>query len=527
MTADERRVVLKGRVVGTELLRTLALRHVQGAAANEVARRVQIELSRRSPESIAGVQDLWAYADRLVRYCALDFVKEQERASQRCDAVDSAVRGEAHHPTDLVSGQDLMESEEGRGRLRAAVRQLDPQERTVIAAFLQGRCLSRALRRWGVGVETAREMERRSLAKLREILSGANPASVEQRMGGDQERSGVDTATQALDWVIDLHMAQEMAWLLPEFHAWLSAVPENRREYNIVEAIWRVVFELHAHGLLGATELSTRRTLSPARALATRGSPTRAHVLLAAARAFVLVGVVGVSLYSSTYRIGQARIVSGNEGTPALDLVDGTQIGLLAHSQVTLDLTDEHRHISVDRGGAWFHVHKAHAPFEVRASAATVRAVGTRFTVQLTSAGGVRAVVQEGKVLVLVDNCQPVSLAVGQSAEVDAGQVHVTSAVASNVDQPIMRTEGSLHFDGLTLEQAAQAFNCHNRRKIKVDEDVAQMRIAGQFPATDPDGFARALGLVLGIQRFEARDPRTGAEIIYLSREKAHGRRSP
>lgn len=494
MTPDERRVVLKGLVAGIESLRTLALRHVKGAAANEVARRVQIELARLSAESIAGIQDLWAHADRLVRYRALD----------------------------LVLGQGLMESEDNRERLRAAVRQLDPQELTIIVALLQGRGFSRALRRWGVGVETAREMERCGLAKLREILSGAEPVSVEQRMGGDRERSGVDTATQALDWVIDLHMAPEMAWLLPQFHAWLSAAPENRREYHIVEAIWRGLTGLYDHGLLGAMELSTRRRPSPAPVMATRGSPTRAHVLLAA-RALAVVVVLGVSLYAITCRIGQDRIVSGNEGTPALDLVDGSQIGLLAHSQVTLDLTDGHRRISVDRGGAWFHVHKAYAPFEVRASTATVRAVGTRFSVQLTGVGRVNTVVQEGSVVVLVDNRQAVLLAVGQSAEVDAGQVHVTSAAASNVNQPIMRTEGLLPIDGLTLEQVAQAFNRYNRRKINVDEDVAHVRIGGQFRATDPDGFARALE-VWGIEHHEARDPRSGAEIIQLSRKKAHSR---
>ena len=240
-----------------------------GPAANEVARRVHNELSRLSSESIAATQDLWAHADWLVRCRVIDLIKEQESASRRRDAADSAVGDEANRTTD----------EEDRGRLRAAVRQLDPQEQTVIADFLHGRCLSRALSRWGVGVETARKMERRSLAKLREILSGTDPVSVEQSMEGDQERSGVDTATQALDWVIDLHTAEEMAWLLPEFHAWLSAEPANRREYDSIEAIWCRLPELHDRRSLSAMELPARRALSQA---AARGSPTRAPVLLAA-----------------------------------------------------------------------------------------------------------------------------------------------------------------------------------------------------------------------------------------------------
>jgi ferric-dicitrate binding protein FerR (iron transport regulator) len=530
MTSDERRVVSKGRVASIESLRTLALRHVTGPAASEVARRVHSELSRLSPESIAATQDLWAHADRLVRYRAIDLIKEQESASQRRDAADSAVGGEANHTTD----------EEDRGRLCAAVRQLDPQEQTVIAAFLHGRCLSRALSRWGVGVETARKMERRSLAKLREILSDTNPVSVEQSMEGDPERSDVDTATQALDWVIDLHTAEEMAWLLPEFQAWLSAESTNRREYDSIETIWRRLSGLHDRRLLSAMELPTPGTLSQAaHTIAACGSPTRAHVLLAV-RALVLV-IVGVSLYASspegalrmppcgidtdrherTCRFSQERIVSGNEDTPALNLVDGSQIGLLAHSQVTLDLTDEHRHISVDRGGAWFHVHKAHTPFHVRASAATVRAVGTRFSVQLTGVGRVKTVVQEGEVLVLLDNRPPLSLTVGQTAEVNAGEVRVTSAIAADVDPPIMRAEGFLDFDELTLEQAAQVLNQYNDRKIKVGADITHMRIGGRYSATDPDGFVRALE-ALGISHFVARDPGSGTEIIYL-----RGSRSP
>jgi ferric-dicitrate binding protein FerR (iron transport regulator) len=62
-------------------------------------------------------------------------------------------------------------------------------------------------------------------------------------------------------------------------------------------------------------------------------------------------------------------------------------------------------------------------------------------------------------------------------------------------------TPQTLHFDGETVAQAAQRFNRYNRRKIVIDDPaIASLKVGGIFVRTDPESFARALGLTRGIQ---------------------------
>src|SRR5262249_26696665 len=64
-----------------------------------------------------------------------------------------------------------------------------------------------------------------------------------------------------------------------------------------------------------------------------------------------------------------------------LELSDGSEISLYSESEVALDVTTEHREVSLDRGKSLFHVRTAPAPFVVKVGHSSVQALGTTFSV--------------------------------------------------------------------------------------------------------------------------------------------------
>jgi transmembrane sensor len=78
-------------------------------------------------------------------------------------------------------------------------------------------------------------------------------------------------------------------------------------------------------------------------------------------------------------------------------------------------------------------------------------------------------------------------------------------------------TTGRLVFQGEKLAEVVAEINRYNARKLRVtDPDIASLRIGGNFQATDPDGFAKALGRTFGIKRKMVK-PSSGDDIIELN----------
>jgi ferric-dicitrate binding protein FerR (iron transport regulator)/DNA-directed RNA polymerase specialized sigma24 family protein len=536
MTLDEYRVELSRLVAETGSLRKLASRHLKGADADDVAQHVLIELSLLCPELIAGMRELRPYAGRAIRYRVLDLVKEQNRATENLDIADPRMDAEPDQTTGHIGEGVLLQTEEDRERLRAAVSLLDRRERAVIAAMLQTQSIPVKPKRVGTAPDVARAVQGRSLGRLREIIAmwsrTSQPGS--HNSTGDSDQSCTDTFTQAVYWLTELYNSEEMAPLLPQFHAWLNATPENRHEYLSLEQIWRLLIDLGDRGLLNDSKLATL----PTRKVTADLRWTRAVV---AASVFVSV-LAGAILYGHSQhpalpaacdtltdwhqnpsKVAQGSFASALGRTPTLELADGSQITLNANSQVTLDLTACRRHIQLDRGEALFKVSKGHAvPFDVQVGTTTVRAVGTIFSVEEKGLDGAATAVQEGKVVVLTKEHAALLVEAGQIAELGADGVHVHEPDTSEVDRRLMWTAGFLSFDREPLAAVADEFNRYNRSKISVDPDIAGLLVGGTFRATDPDRFAELLHEALGIERTFSRDPQSAVETIHLSRKKIH-----
>jgi ferric-dicitrate binding protein FerR (iron transport regulator) len=186
-----------------------------------------------------------------------------------------------------------------------------------------------------------------------------------------------------------------------------------------------------------------------------------------------------------------------------VELEDGSTIALNTDSEVRVHYSSRYRHVDLTRGEALFDVAKdKNKPFDVEAGDTTVRAVGTAFSVRLRDAGAderVDVVVSEGRIAINPPSAQ--TYAAGSVAMVRNGRVATTTVDGEDITSRLSWTTGRLMFQGEKLSDVVDEINRYNVRKLQVtDSDIAGLKIGGTFQATDPDGFARALGATFGIK---------------------------
>ena len=201
-----------------------------------------------------------------------------------------------------------------------------------------------------------------------------------------------------------------------------------------------------------------------------------------------------------------------------ISLGDGSTIELNTDSEVRVRYSSGERHVDLTRGEALFRVAKNPTrPFDVDAGPTTVLAVGTAFSVRLHDEKQDRrvdVVVSEGRIAINPPSSQ--TYAAGTVATVRNGRVNATTLSNDDITGRLMWTTGRVVFQGEKLGDVVAEINRYNERKLLVnDPDISGLRIGGNFQATDPEGFARALDRAFGIKSHTV--PRTfGADSIRL-----------
>jgi transmembrane sensor len=274
--------------------------------------------------------------------------------------------------------------------------------------------------------------------------------------------------------------------------AWLAGDPRHAGAYARARAIFAQADRACALG----PDFDPRRF-----APATGGQP-RLQRWIAAAAAILVLAVGSLSLLPSggdDYRtmVGEIR---------RLPLPDGSVMTLNTDSRAEVFLSGKLRRIHLLRGEALFDVaHDPARPFVVESGDARVRAVGTSFSVRRLAGDGAEVVVREGRVRLDAAGAgkvaAPVLLDANQRAVAAAGRpVRVERIAETKVQQSLSWRDGMLAFDGDTLAEAALEFARYDDTRLRIDDPaVARMRVVGLYAANDPDGFARAVALSLGL----------------------------
>jgi transmembrane sensor len=196
----------------------------------------------------------------------------------------------------------------------------------------------------------------------------------------------------------------------------------------------------------------------------------------------------------------------------SITLDDGSKVELNARTKVRVDFAENERHVELLEGQALFQVAKdPRRPFIVSSAGVNVRAVGTRFDVQLRRSG-TTVTVLEGRVAVQSSSFsdgtwQPETTAsvthrdgVAIPLELTAGeQVVITPRLVAkpihpNVAAATAWTHDELEFDETPLPDVAEEFNRHNRVPLLIDSpSLESFRISGVYSSEDPRSLIRFL----------------------------------
>lgn len=186
-------------------------------------------------------------------------------------------------------------------------------------------------------------------------------------------------------------------------------------------------------------------------------------------------------------------------------LPDGSAVALNTASAIYVDFSHERRAVTLARGEALFEVAKdRQRPFVVTAGVTRVQAIGTAFAVRRRADRDVSVLVREGTVEVARAGVPArVRLHRNMKAEArddEASPIATSVSDDEAVERQLYWQEGKIALSHTTLAAAATEFARYNDERIVTAPDVGERRISGLFEATDPEGFAEAAALSLGLR---------------------------
>jgi transmembrane sensor len=185
----------------------------------------------------------------------------------------------------------------------------------------------------------------------------------------------------------------------------------------------------------------------------------------------------------------------------SLSLPDGTRVILAPVSQLVVNTDYGKRDRVVElRGEAFFDVpHDNARPFSVRAGTATVRDLGTSFSVRSETNEGVRVVVTSGSVLLRASNAtEGLVLQAGQTAAVDASGAPAQAGRASDAD--LAWTRGQLVFENAPIERVLTDIRRWYGVEVRIDPVFANKHITATFERENAQQVLEILALTLGAQ---------------------------
>jgi len=183
-------------------------------------------------------------------------------------------------------------------------------------------------------------------------------------------------------------------------------------------------------------------------------------------------------------------------------LADGSSVVLGPESRLALGerFGGKSREIEL-QGQAYFDVvHDDARPFLVRTAVATLRDIGTTFSVRSDAVGGTRVAVTSGAVDVAATTgsaSSPTVLHAGDRAEISGERVRVERGVATEAE--LSWTRGVLEFHDAPVASVAQELRrWYGVKLVVTDSTIASRRLTATFDHATPDEVGRVLAAVLG-----------------------------
>ncbi len=193
-----------------------------------------------------------------------------------------------------------------------------------------------------------------------------------------------------------------------------------------------------------------------------------------------------------------------------VNLTDGTRVVLNTNSLIDVSYTDQYRLLRLERGEIHVEVARDKSrPLSVIVGENIVQAVGTAFSLEITSDQQIELVVTEGKVLVGVYRSpqvgaleempavlapSSVTVVAGQELVLGSPEEEITEVPPEEIEVKLSWRQGNLIFRGESLEEAVTEIGRYTTVEFVIlDDDLKTVRIAGLFRVGDVDGLLETL----------------------------------
>lgn len=295
------------------------------------------------------------------------------------------------------------------------------------------------------------------------------------------------TTREAAQWLTltmegDLSPDQQQA-----LQRWRAASPDNDRAWLHIEAM--------RHRFAALEPQASYRSLSQ------RPVHERRRVL----KALLLLGLVGGAGHLS-YRASQSSSATlafsnGAQAPRTLSLSDGSQLTLDAESEISVQFDAHQRLIHLHKGrvllSSGHDSGNTNRPLRVQTPQGSVRALGTRFVVELRPAA-TQVALFEGAVDVqpLQTGAPPLRLSPGQHARFSSSQIENQGRAA----QEPAWSQGVLIADAMRLDAFLAQLSRYRPGLLRCSDEVASLHISGVYPLADSDAILDALPHALPVQ---------------------------
>ena len=294
--------------------------------------------------------------------------------------------------------------------------------------------------------------------------------------------------------------AREQAALL----AWLEADPDHLRQYEQAKADQAALEPLRSAfaGDLAALRRSERKSTTRRPLLAS------GLAVAAVAAAVVLVPMLKGAEQGRLYEAAPGRITD-----VALD--DGSRVTLDAGSAIRVNLGDDARRATLERGAAYFEVaHNTARPFQVTVGDRRVIVTGTRFVTALTGDGAQISLLQ-GRVAVGTRDATAkgaldgaLTLSPGERADFQPGKPGIRKT-AADVEMATAWRKRRLVFQDAPLSAVVAAVARYSDHPlILADPALGRTRVTVILPLEGEDALEDRMAALLPIRIVQDEDGR-------------------
>jgi transmembrane sensor len=304
----------------------------------------------------------------------------------------------------------------------------------------------------------------------------------------------------AMDWLMRLKEAPTDTTLIAAWEDWLEASEAHAGAWARICRTWAALGDMPTAApepVLQVIDAAPNRSAHPRRWRFSRRS------LGLAAATFMSAALVAVLVAPTVHTRLEADFRTGAGETQIVTLVDGSKVTLAPETALAEDFDGGARHVRLLSGEAFFEVERdAARPFVVAAPDASVRVLGTAFSVRDTG-HGTRVELAHGAIGLTpetsVDGTE-LTLQPGDVVTVERADGKTERSQLDPADIALWRTGKLAVTDQALGDVMALIQRQHSGWIVMPESDIAALRVTGLYDLSDPDKALMALVAPFGLQ---------------------------